>query len=376
MAGATHWGLLGALDAWRTPLPWPQRLLLIGPGGLGDTVLLWPTLQRLQQAGADTHITWMGHPAYRGVVAMMGVHDFQPVNDFTRFEPSRFDAIVSFADLDGAPFVGAAARGAAAPLLIGLQAASKRPRWHNHLVHASRWGWPRHEAQRNLRMLLPFGVKASASVDQLATQIGLRAPDTALPADLPTQGHVVMHPFSAGHAREWPVAHWKALARELASPQTPVVFTGSAAEGTRLAAAWPPAERGADVHDSCGRLDMGQLAALLQRAAAVVACSTGPLHLAAALGTTTLGLFAPRKGLGLDRWAALGAATTNVQARRRCPLGRRCTREACACIAELVPQRIALALSGRDRAADHGALAPFVVTTSPPRTASTIAAAR
>jgi ADP-heptose:LPS heptosyltransferase len=172
------------------------------------------------------------------------------------------------------------------------------------------------------------------------------------------------------------MAHWKALARELASPQTPVVFTGSAAEGRRLESAWPQAERGADVHDSCGRLDMGQLAALLQRAAAVVACSTGPLHLAAALGSATLGLFAPRKGLGLDRWAALGAATTNVQAQRRCPLGRRCTHEDCACMAELVPQRIALALPGRERAADRGALAPFLVTASMPPTATTIASSR
>ena len=117
MAGATHWGLLGALDALRTPLGWPGRLLLIGPGGLGDTVLLWPMLQRLQQAAPHTQVTWMGLPAFRSVVAMMGVQRFQPVNDFTDFDPAAFDAIVSFADIAGTPFIGAPApaRRAAAP---------------------------------------------------------------------------------------------------------------------------------------------------------------------------------------------------------------------------------------------------------------------
>jgi heptosyltransferase III len=372
LAGATHWGLLGALDALRTPLGWPGRLLLIGPGGLGDTVLLWPMLQRLQQAAPQTQVTWMGLPAFRSVVAMMGVQRFQPVNDFTDFDPAAFDAIVSFADIAGTPFIGALARGTPAALRIGLASMRERPRWHNHLVHASRLGWPRHEAQRNLRMLLPFGVAAAASVDMLAQRIALHAPDVALPDDLPTTGFVALHPFSAGHAREWPLPHWQALARALAALQTPVVFTGSASEGERLAAAWPGAERGAHVHDSSGRLDMPQLAALLQRAAAVVACSTGPLHLASALGTPTLGLFAPRKGLGMDRWAALGARATSVQAHRRCPIGRRCERDACACIAELTPQHIVQALPVAGRAADAAALAPFVVQGAALRTATTI----
>jgi ADP-heptose:LPS heptosyltransferase len=259
---------------------------------------------------------------------------------------------------------------------IGLAAARARPRWQNHLVHGSRLGWPRHEAQRHLRLLLPFGRPAKESLAELARRIALCAPAVALPGDLPERGAIVLHAFSAGHAREWPLAHWQALAATMASPRTPVVFTGSAAEGERLEAAWPRAQRGPDVHDSFGRLDMPQLASLLQGAAAVVACSTGPLHLAAALGAPTLGLFAPRKGLGTDRWAALGAAATNVQAHRRCPAGRCCTREACACIAELTPQRIAQALPVQGRAADAAALAPFIVARAAPDGGTTIAPSR
>lgn len=360
MSGVTRWGLVEPLDALRRPLPWPRRLLIVGPGGLGDTVLTLPALRRLQRLSPGTEITWVGRRAYAGIVAMMGVASFEPGEDYAaRFEPQRFDAILSFADL-GADFLGGMARVVAVPLRIGPAGARHRPRWFNHLVWASRFGRPRHEAQRNLRLLRPFGAGASADPDELSGAAPLRAPAVALPGDLPGAGAVVLHPYSMGHAREWPVDHWKALAHDLASRQRPVVFTGSAAEGERFAAAWPAAARPPRVHDAFGRLDLTQLAALLGGAGAVVACSTGPLHLAAALGTPSLGLFVPRKGLGVERWAALGPAAVSVQVSRRC--ARRCQNGACPCIEALAPQRIAQALPAAPGGMPQAdALAPWLV---------------
>jgi heptosyltransferase-3 len=360
MSGFTRWGLVEPLDALRASLPWPRRLLIVGPGGLGDTVLTLPALQRIQRASPATEITWVGRRAYAGIVAMMGVTSFEPGEDFAaRFDPQRFDAILSFADL-GAEFLGGMERVAAVPLRIGPAGARQRPRWFNHLVWTSRLGRPRHEAQRNLRLLRPFGAGAAAESVELRASISLRAPETPLPGDLPAAGALVLHPYSMGHAREWPVDHWKSLAHELASQGRAVVFTGSAAEGERFAAAWPRAERPAGVHDAFGRLDLTQLAALLGRAAAIVACSTGPLHLAAALGTPTLGLYVPRKGLGVERWAALGPAALSVQVARRC--ARRCQNGACPCIEALVPERIARALPAvPNRAPAADALAPWHV---------------
>lgn len=358
MSGFTRWGLVEPLEALRTPLRWPQRLLIVGPGGLGDTVLTLPALRRVQHDSPRTEITWVGRRAYAGIVALMGVAAFEPSEDFAaRFDPQRFDAILSFADL-GADFFGGMERVAGVPLRIGPTGARQRPRWFNHLVWTSRFGRPRHEALRNLRLLRPFGVGAAAGGDEAS--IPPSAPAVALPGDLPRAGAVVLHPYSMGHAREWPVEHWKALAQDLATGQRAVVFTGSAAEGERFAAAWPAHARPPQVHDAFGRLDLTQLAALLGRAGAVVACSTGPLHLAAALGTPALGLFVPRKGLGIERWAALGPAAVSVQVSRRCT--RRCQNGACPCIEALAPQRIALALPAAPGSALRAeALAPWIV---------------
>lgn len=357
MAGITRWGLLDALDARRAPLPWPRRLLVVGPGGLGDTLLTWPVLQRLRQAEPALHITWIGRRAYAPIVQMMGVQQHQAGEDLAAggFDFRGFDAALSFADL-GADFFGGLDRLAAVPLRIGPAAARQRPRWWNHLVHTTRFGRPRHEALRYLRLLRPFGVIDAGPLAALPGAPPLQAPAVALPADLPARGAVVLHPFSMGHAREWPIGYWIALAQQLAEQRRAVVFTGSAAEGERLAAAWPVAQRPAGVADAFGRLDLAQLAALLGAADAVLACSTGPLHLAAALGTRTLGLFVPRKGLGVERWAAIGPAALSVQVQPRC--GRRCQNGACPCIEALQPQRIAQALpaSAPGRLPDAAAL--------------------
>lgn len=354
MSGIVRWGLVDWLDARRAPLPWPARLLIVGPGGLGDTLLALPLLRRIQQASPATRIAWVARRAYAGIVAATGVAEVQAGEDYpAAFDPGRFDAILAIGDL-GADFFGGAARVAQVPLRIGMAAARQRPRWTNHLVWTSRFGRPRHEAQRLLRLLRPFGAGAAADRDELARSTRTVAPAATLPLDLPARP-VVLHPYSMGHAREWPEAHWRTLAGELAALRCPVVFTGSAAEGVRFAGAWPPMQRPAGVHDAFGRLDLAQLAVLLADARAIVACSTGPLHLAAALGTPALGLFVPRKGLGVERWAALGSKALSVQQSRHCR--RRCQNGACACIAALDPETIARALpASRAEAPDVQAL--------------------
>lgn len=345
MSWLTRWGVLGLLDAARTPVPWGDELLVTGAAGLGDTVLMLPMLRRVQRESPRTRITVLGRAGYQPIVAMMGVPGFQAsdAQALRRFDVRFFDGIISLTDM-AADQLGGMERLAQVPLRIGPSWARLRPRCWTHPVHTRRLGWPRHEALRNLRLLLPFGVAATTSLAQASLDCRLAPPHASLPPDLPARDYAVLHPFSMGHAREWPLRHWIALVRELVAARVGVVLTGSAAEGHRFDQAWPAAERPVGVHAAFGRLDLAQLSLLLHRANAVVACSTGPLHLAAALGTPTIGLYAPRHGLGVDRWAALGSDVVNLQARNRCPVGRQCNVNACACIEELSVQTVAQAM--------------------------------
>lgn len=358
MLSRTHWGWSALLDAARRPLPWPEEMLYLGPEGLGDTLVALPTLRRIRRVAPNTRVTWMARTALEPIARMMGVDAFQNRDERSRLDVRHFGAIIASADFEAA-FFGGIERLERVPVRIGPAGTRARPRVWNHLVKASRFGYPRHEAQRYLRRLLPFGCGQAASAEELARDCRLQAPATALPPDVPTHAHVVLHPFSMGHGREWPLAHWIELAHMLADAGVPVVFTGSAAEGERLARAWPRAARPAAVSDTCGRLDLSQLCALLQTARGMAASGTGPLHLAAALGTPTLGLYPPRKGVAVGRWAALGAAAVSVQLEGRC-MRAECQNEACRCMTALEPWRVALALQpAPERLLDIQVLSPY-----------------
>jgi ADP-heptose:LPS heptosyltransferase len=97
----------------------------------------------------------------------------------------------------------------------------------------------------------------------------------------------VLHPGATDPRRHWPPEGFAAVARALADAGAQVVAIGAGAEArlTRAIAARAP------VVDLCDRLSLGGLAALLARARVVVANDSGPLHLAAAVGAPTVGIY-------------------------------------------------------------------------------------
>jgi len=107
--------------------------------------------------------------------------------------------------------------------------------------------------------------------------------------------YLVLHPCAAP-ARAWPPARFAEAARMLAAEGHRVVVTGNAAERelTRAVA-------GSWALDLGGRTDLATLAALIAGADAIVVANTGPAHLAAAVGTPVVSLYAPT--VPAVRWA-------------------------------------------------------------------------
>jgi ADP-heptose:LPS heptosyltransferase len=111
---------------------------------------------------------------------------------------------------------------------------------------------------------------------------------------------VVLHPGTSVPARAWPVARHKETAARLSALGYDVVVTGSPAEARLTAEVCD----GTGATDLGGRTTLAELAAVLARAAAVVVANTGPAHLAAAVGTAVVSLFAPT--VPARRWAPYG----------------------------------------------------------------------
>jgi ADP-heptose:LPS heptosyltransferase len=101
-------------------------------------------------------------------------------------------------------------------------------------------------------------------------------------------GYVVVHPGASVPARAWAPERNAELVGALAAAGRDVVVTGG--PGERELTAYVA---GTDALDLGGATDFAGLAGVIAGADAIVVGNTGPAHLAAAVGTPVLSLFAP-----------------------------------------------------------------------------------
>lgn len=149
-----------------------------------------------------------------------------------------------------------------------------------------------HEVERALSLASAAGFALPPGDDA-----SLRIRDCGLPpAEVQALGrYVVVHPGVSVPARMWPAERSAALVQSLSRDGWAVVVTGTPAESELT-------ERVAGVHalDLGGRLDVRRLAAVIAQAELLVAPNTGPAHIAAAVGTPVVSLFAPV--VSAERW--------------------------------------------------------------------------
>jgi ADP-heptose:LPS heptosyltransferase len=118
--------------------------------------------------------------------------------------------------------------------------------------------------------------------------------------------YVVLHPGASAPARRWPASRWAEAAALLAARGQRVILTGGPAERV-LTAAVSQGIHG-QITDLGGRTSLAELAAVLAGADAVLVANTGVAHLAAAVGTPVVSLFAPV--VPAARWAPYGVPFT------------------------------------------------------------------
>jgi ADP-heptose:LPS heptosyltransferase len=109
-------------------------------------------------------------------------------------------------------------------------------------------------------------------------------------APLDGRPYVVLHPGAAVTARRWPAEHHRRAAGLIARDGLGVVVTGGPDERALTAEVAGGAPGGLDLG---GRTGLPGLSAVLDGADAVVVGNTGAAHLAAAVGTPVVSLFAP-----------------------------------------------------------------------------------
>jgi ADP-heptose:LPS heptosyltransferase len=145
-----------------------------------------------------------------------------------------------------------------------------------------------HEVERSLSLVEAMGFRLPEADDG---RLRIRRRRGQLPPEMAAhRPYVVVHPGASVPARAWSPERHRELVELLVAEGRRVVVTGSPEEVALTARVAPSRP---EVLDLGGRMSWRVLAEVLAAADAVVAGNTGPAHLAAAVGTPVVSLFAP-----------------------------------------------------------------------------------
>jgi heptosyltransferase-2 len=179
-------------------------------------------------------------------------------------------------------------------------------RWYSFLFNAKvyehRKDALRHEAEYNLNLLKAIGIEETGTPEfEISIPDGAREKiDTQLASDRIGR-FAVLHPGSGGSARDWPPEKFAGLGDALRSSlDLTIVLTGG--DGERPLTAAVASRMNIVPVDYTGKFSLPELGALFKRSAVVVANSTGPLHIASAVGTPVVAFYPPIVQCSAVRW--------------------------------------------------------------------------
>lgn len=295
------------------------KIAIIKLSSLGDVIHALPVARALRRALRGVHLTWIveareyallkEHPdldvvvpvdtrlwrrlIWRPAGARQVLGKVRRLRH--RIRAARFDVAL---DLQGLIKSGLLTAYTGAPVRIGFSADHCREGL-NCLFTNRRVRPPAsavHVVDQYLALLAPLGIApgpvefhvpipaaAERHMDEFLGEQGVKSRDLI----------VAINPGAGRDNKRWPVEHFRRLADRLG--QEPNV---------RILLLWGPDEvhMARQIRDGLQAraimappTDLHELAGLLRRSALMVANDTGPLHLAAALGTPSLGLFGPTR---------------------------------------------------------------------------------
>jgi heptosyltransferase-3 len=290
-----------------------KRILLVRTDRLGDVILTLPMLPALRTCFPDAYIAMLlrrytgeileGNPYVDELIWYDREHELVPFADMCRtLRERQFDAaIVVYPRIRLAWLMFRSG----IPLRVGTGY-----RYYSFLfnrkVYEHRKNAERHELEYNLNLLkelhctlpadftpefrIEIPAESQARVEHLLRSLGVERNKFA-----------IVHPGSGGSAREWPPEKFGQFAHRLASVSTwKVVVTGSKGEEKKVAHVVHAS--GGTALPLAGQLSIKELGALMQSAALFVSNSTGPLHLAVAMGTPVVGIYPQHTAMSAKRW--------------------------------------------------------------------------
>jgi heptosyltransferase I len=282
----------------RNPAAGP-RVLLVRLSAIGDCIQTMPLACAVREHWPNAHLTWVVEKgsaalvetceAVDRVIAVPKGFALTP-GILTRLRVALRATGFHFAlDPQGLTKSGLVSWQSGARRRIGFARPQSREinSWLQTETVASRTS---HRVTQYLELLGPLGVERSR------VRFGIKIPLAAessiarfLHREAPRGGYVVLNPGAGWDSKRWPLERYAEVAQHLSTRGiTPIVAWGGEQEKTWAASI---VEQAAGAAIMAPNTSLLELAALLKGARFFVGSDTGPMHLAAAVGTPCVALF-------------------------------------------------------------------------------------
>jgi heptosyltransferase I len=313
----------------------PQRILLIKPSAIGDVVHTLPILNLLRRRFPKAHISWLltppctellrDHPLLNEAISFdrqrfgRGWKNPRSLLGLTSFTASlrrrSFDLVI---DLQGLFRSGWLAWHTRAPVRVGFASAREfAPIFYTHRIDVG--GPEQHAIDRYLKLIAAIGCDVAPVEFPFAISETDRARVAAMLPD--SRPCAVLLPGTNWATKRWPVEQFAAMVGPLRDRFNLQCVVAGGADDVELA-------QQIDGTNLAGKTTLGQLVALLERAAVVIANDSGPMHIAAALGRPLVALFGPTNPI---RTGPYGRPESVIRIDIECSpcYSRKCSHQSC-----------------------------------------------
>jgi ADP-heptose:LPS heptosyltransferase len=296
-----------------------KKIAVLRANALGDFIVTLPAFKAIRNTYPDAEIVLLGKPWHKEflvdgrspinrvvvVPVKKGIRSEagqdESINETERFfeemQHEQFDIAISFQGngTSANPFL----KRLNAKLTVGLwtEGAEKVDRYLNYYYYQS-------ETLRYIEVAGLIGANPVSLEPELNVLDKDEEEIVGFISELERERFVVLHPVATDIRRMWPIENYAPLADALYEQGFDVVFSGSKEDADVVAGIMSDMKHKA--FNACGNMSLGGLAALLSKASLMISADTGPLHLARAVNTPTVGIYwAPN----LINW---GPVTRNI----------------------------------------------------------------
>lgn len=323
-----------------------KKIIISRTDGIGDVVLSLPVAGALKSINKAHEIILLGKNYTRPVGEACqyidafedwsGIENLTPVQKIKYFRDLKADVIVHVFPVKE---IALLAKEAGIKTRIGASGRLYHYTACNKLIKLTRRRSPYHETQLNLKLIKPLGARRHYALNEIIPYFGLSRikplPKAFKQLIDNSKFNLILHPKSKGSAREWDPGHFSKLIEILPKDKFQVFLTGTEAEGIQIR---PFLEKHKDLIDLTGKMNLDELITFVSSVEGIVAASTGPLHIGAALGKTAIGIYPPIRPMHPGRWAPVGEKASYLVADKKCSKCRKETH--CACMQEISPERV------------------------------------